>query len=41
VSVGHVWTTIRSSACSVCTFLFFFMLINIFCFQQGFRCFIE
>jgi RNase adaptor protein for sRNA GlmZ degradation len=34
VSVGHVWTPISSSACSVCSFLFFFTLINIFCFQQ-------
>jgi hypothetical protein len=23
-SVGHVWTPISSSACSVCSFLFFF-----------------
>jgi hypothetical protein len=34
VSVGHVWTPISSSACSVCSFLFFFTSINIFCFQQ-------
>jgi hypothetical protein len=35
VSVGHVWTPISSSACSVCSFLFFFTSINILCFQQG------
>jgi hypothetical protein len=34
VSVGHVWTLISSSAFSVCSFLFFFTSINIFCFQQ-------
>jgi hypothetical protein len=34
VSVSHVWTPISSSACSVCSFLFFFTSINIFCFQQ-------
>jgi hypothetical protein len=34
VSVGHVWTPISSSACSVCSFLFFFTSINIFCFQH-------
>jgi hypothetical protein len=37
VSVGHVWTPIGSSACSVCSFLFFFTSINIFCFQQSSR----
>jgi hypothetical protein len=35
VSVGHVWTPISSSACSVCSFLFFFTSINIFCFQHS------
>jgi hypothetical protein len=34
VSVGHVRTPITSSACSVCSFLFFFTSINIFCFQH-------
>jgi hypothetical protein len=32
VSVGHVLTPISSSACSVCSFLFFFTSINIFFF---------
>jgi hypothetical protein len=29
-SVSHVWTPISSSACSVCSFLFFLTSINIF-----------
>jgi hypothetical protein len=33
-SVGHVWTPIGSSACSVCSFLFFFTSINSFGFQH-------
>jgi hypothetical protein len=33
VSMGHMWTPISSSACSVCSFLFF-TSINIFCFQH-------
>jgi hypothetical protein len=37
VSVGHVWAPIGSSAFSVCSFLFFFTSINIFCFQQSAR----
>jgi hypothetical protein len=39
VSVGHVWTPpISSSACSVCSFLFSFTSINIFCFQHSGSC---
>jgi hypothetical protein len=38
VSVGHVWTPIGSSACAVCSFLFFFTSINIFRFQHRRSC---
>jgi hypothetical protein len=33
-SVGHVWAPISSSACSVCSLLFFFTSINSFGFQH-------
>jgi hypothetical protein len=32
---GHVWTPRSSSACSVCSFLFFFTSVTILSFQPG------